>query len=293
MIQTITILSNGSFSPNSVIALGNKYENVGDTLVFNIPSEYGRAHSYAYYLTFKMPKHDIILLPVNIVNNVLTFFITYAVTQYAGTYEMVFLATETAIVDNNIDEAGVVFVSNVMTGVVANNFLTNPVTNEELDENLQTVYDNLMSLYNTVEEKLEDDEFVGPYYYPTVNDGIISWARYKTTSVQPPLPQPVDIRGPRGWTGNYYKPTIASCIISWTGYKYDSQSGGYIVDPGADPVADYNFEQDLVDAVNTKCDVALPSLVEAAVNARIRFEYDVETQTLYIYDVEAIENDGE
>ena len=284
MVQTITILSNGSYSPNSIIDLGNKYENVGDQLIFNIPEDYKPGHNnFAYYLTFKMTKKDRILLPIAVINNQLIFTITTSITKYSGTYEIIFLATETEIVDANDESNSIVFVSNVMQGEVRDNFLTNPVTTETLDENLKTIYDQLMALYNTVDYKLTHDQFMGPYYYPEITDGVISWTREQTSDEQPPLPAAVDIRGPRGYNGNYYRPTIADGIIKWTGYKW--QDGTYIIDPDAAAVEDYNLTTDINAAVEAQCDLDLPDLVEKGLDERIKFEYDTTTQTLYIYDV--------
>ena len=151
MTTKITILSNGSVAPNKPIALGHKYENVGDILQFNIPTQY---KSYHLYLAFRIKKKKPFLLPVNKNGDSCEFQITSTVTKNAGTYEMVFLATENQIVDDDIDTIRMVFISNTMQGIVTDNFIEDCVLEEEMDPNFQTVYDELLDLKQYFEENV-------------------------------------------------------------------------------------------------------------------------------------------
>jgi hypothetical protein len=179
MITKVTILSNGIVSPNSVIKLGNKYESVGDAIVFDIPQNY---LPYHHYLLFKMKKKDTILLPVNYIKdeeglvNGLTFFITTAITKNAGRYEIIFLSSEDKIASqDDLDQRRLVFVSNTIVGEVADNFLTDPINQDVMDKNLEVMYNQMRDVKKQFEDELSSGGFIGPYYKPTVTkDGYIS-----------------------------------------------------------------------------------------------------------------------
>ena len=132
MNTKITITANGNVAPNKVIDLGFKYENVGDVITFEIPEEYKKYH---HYLVFYMKRKDTILLPVND----LTFKVSTTITRNPGTYEIVFIATESMVVNGDINQARKVFVSNTMIGIVKDNFLQDPAPEDFVDPNLQII----------------------------------------------------------------------------------------------------------------------------------------------------------
>lgn len=201
MTTKITILSNGSVAPNKPIALGHKYENVGDILQFNIPTQY---KSYHLYLAFRIKKKKPFLLPVNKNGDSCEFQITSTVTKNAGTYEMVFLATENQIVDDDIDTIRMVFISNTMQGIVTDNFIEDCVLEEEMDPNFQTVYDELLDLKQYFEENVVKvtDEYLDKHLTDAASaaiDAKFKWSwnpdtqtLYIETENIETTPQPVD-----------------------------------------------------------------------------------------------------
>jgi hypothetical protein len=147
-ITNITIMDNGNVSPNSIIQLGNKYENVRDALVFNVPWQ--DPYKYSCYLSLrltsksKVNNNKPILLPVNVLTTAdnqqnLTFFVTTTVTKNAGTYEMVFIASTNPnlndLTETKTDENELIFVSNVFQGVVVDNFLNGEMEINNIDDN--------------------------------------------------------------------------------------------------------------------------------------------------------------
>ncbi len=268
MITTITILSNGNIAPNQTIVLGKQHESVGDILRFEIPNIY---KGYHYYLAFYMKKQDPILLPVNYTNGALDFIITSTVTRNSGTYEMVFIATEDAVIKGNINDARKVFVSTTMLGYVEDNPVDDPVVDEELDENLQIIYDELLDLKNEITYDLDNDVYRGASYIPYVNnDGIISWTRSDGKDIS--IPEPVNLTGPQGRQGAYYIPEENEGIISWS----KSQEGI----PNADPV---DLNPLVENASNNYLNENLKPAVNEAVDAKLRLVWDDENKILKIY----------
>jgi len=54
MIATIQILENGSYSPNRVLPLGNKYDNLDNAyIVFRVPDRYLNYFFYVYAVNGK------------------------------------------------------------------------------------------------------------------------------------------------------------------------------------------------------------------------------------------------
>ena len=268
MITKITILSNGSIAPNRPISLGNKYENVGDKIQFDIPREY---QGYHYYLAFYMKKKDTILLPVNYENGSLQFTITTTITKNPGQYEIIFLATERAIKDGNIDNSRPVFVSTTMYGNVVDNFIDDPVIDEQLDPSLQIIYDELLDLRDEILEDLETDYYRGASYIPDVDtNGFISWTRSDDKDIN--IPTPRNITGPQGKQGPYYQPSETDGVINWN----SSREGMPIVDST-------DLKPMVTKAANDYLDTNLEREVAEAVDQRFTWKWDNENQILYIY----------
>lgn len=282
MITKITILSNGNVSPKSVINLGNKYESVGDTIVFNIPEKY---LSYHHYLLFKMPKKETILLPVNYIKddegivNGLTFFITTTITKNAGTYDIVFLSAEDKInSQDDLDQTRFVFVSSTFKGEVGDNFLSDPINQDVMDENLEVLYNDMLDVKKEFEEKLAEDGFIGPYYKPTVSeDGYISWVVIDQHVNPPVIPDTQRIMGPQG---PYYKPYLTE--DNKLGFQksqdnmdaIDSIDINILIKAAADAYLAANLAAEVEKAV-------VPA-VEDAMDKKFKWCWNSETQTLYI-----------
>ena len=297
MITTITILSNGNIAPNNTIPLGHKYDNGLDSIQFNIPKEYNDDGDikYNHYLAFGMKKVKTILLPISRnTNRILEFIITSTVTCNAGLYDMVYIITEGQIIDSDIDNAKKVFVSDIFKGQVLDNFLVDSDTvTEEMDKNLQIIYDNLLNLRNKIITELENGEYIGDTFIPNVNeDGVLSWTQTKGNQVGEQHIQERNLTGPMG---PYYQPTITE----------DGKSIGFEVknsvlnhDPAeVEPVPVYEMvdevttnylDENLEEVAGGYLDDHLKPTVDAAVDAKFKWTWNPDTQTLYI-EVEEVE----
>lgn len=289
MITKITILSNGSVAPNKPIALGYKYENVGDILEFDIPTEYTPYH---HYLAFYMKKHDIILLPVNKKDKKYQFTIGTTITQNAGTYEIIFLATESKIENNDIDNARKVFISNTMYGVVVDNFLKDPISDDNIDPNIQIVWDNLLDLQDRIEDDLANDAYRGAAYIPDIDEnGILSWERSDKQNIM--IPEPKNITGP---TGPYYIPRMQEGVFYFEKSLFSIPDvDGVNVYAMVKEVSDAYLEGNLENISSAYLDQHLEGAVEESVNAKFKYTWNETTQTLYIEteDIETIPQDVE
>lgn len=277
MITKITILSNGNISPNSTINLGNKYESVGDSIVFDIPQNYLQYH---HYLLFKMAKKNPILLPVNYIKddegivNGLTFFITTTITRNAGKYEIIFLSSESKIQSyDDLDKSRLTFVSNTMTGQVDDNFLTDPIISDGQDANLEIMYNQILDVKQEFEDKLAEDGFVGPYYKPTVSkDGYISWTVIDQHEVPPAIPETQRIMGPQGKEGPYYIPYLTE--NNALGFKKSQEA--------MKDVDEIDINKLIEDASSAYLEANLKAVVDASVDSKFKWEWDDEAQTLNI-----------
>lgn len=107
-------------------------------------------------------------------------------------------ATLQSLLNNNILSSEV-FVSNVILGTVADNHITNPLTSDLEDNNLEIMYNQLRELAQNLEDSWEQGQLDGPYYIPSVNlSGVLSWVGTKPDM---PTPTPTNVRGPKGEQG--------------------------------------------------------------------------------------------
>ena len=271
MNTKITITANGNVAPNKVIDLGFKYENVGDVITFEIPEEYKKYH---HYLVFYMKRKDTILLPVND----LQFKVSTTITRNPGTYEIVFIATESMVVNGDINQARKVFVSNTMIGIVKDNFLQDPAPEDFVDPNLQIIYDKLWDLYDDLTTKNEDDYWRGAAYIPEVlEDGTIKWTRTDGKDILIPAPQ--NIRGPQGFQGPYYSPDVRDGILFW---KHSQ--------PDMPEINEYDIlsaiKDTTTDYVEANFDKKVKPMVDEKVDNTIQLKWDKETRELFIYVAE-------
>jgi hypothetical protein len=276
MNTNITITLNGSIAPKQSFQLGYKYENVQDTLTFIIPTKY---YDYNHYLALQLESEDTdttnptILIPLNKVDNTVVFTISSIVTKNAGTYQITFLSTEKEVVDGNIKEANQVFVSNVFTGYIIDNFLTDPVNDESLDPNIQLIYDDLLNLRKELEQKLSNDYYKGNYYYPSLSeDGFLSW-ELKDGADTSVLPSGKNITGPQGIQGiqgGYYTPSLNA-----DGFTLD-----FTVSQSDLPAIPSVNLKSIVESVVSSYNI--PQLVTDTVKNKFVWKFDTATQTLYI-----------
>lgn len=265
MNTKITLTSNGNYSPNITFDLGNKYENVGDTLEFVVPAIYKKPTNH-YYLAFKMKRMETILLPVE--NYV--FHITRTITDRPGTYEMIFLITENEVVNGDIDEAVKVYVSNVMKGVVKDNFLTDPVTEEVTDKNIELYYNKLDALYDDLNQRVETNYYKGDYYKPAVDEyGYLTWSIKEGYASEIPTSQ--NITGPQGPQGGYYSPSVEDSVVNWE----PSQENLPTVEPT-------DLKPAIKNATDDYLNENLKNEVSAAVDAKFKWTWNPETKTLFI-----------
>ena len=323
MNTKITITKNGNYSPNRVFNFGYKYENVGDTLEFLIPTEFSK--DYHHYLVFKMKKKDAIILPVNKVDGTLRFYITSTITRNPGTYTFIFLSTEREVVNGDIDNAKRVFVSNEMTGVVTDNFLDDPINDENLSDkeyydgyfggetNLEVFYDAMRDLYLDLQDKVITGYYKGEFYLPYWKDDeavTLSWKHYVWDAENEKwivttredegegslIPQDSMLRG---FTGNYYQPQPEvgeDGAIHWKAYNHANKE---IADPNTPTTTNIYTpiekatHQYIEQVFDTKVDPKVEASVNKAVDEAIKFRWDDKTQILYITAVEYDEVESE
>lgn len=229
MIATLTILENGSYSPNHEILFGNKFDNLVDNyLTIRIPTAYQKFFPYMYGRCGSAS----IFLPCNYVDGELRFYVTNSITKTPGKWEMVFVASQTALdlnSDLNINSilfGAQRFISNTFIGVVVDNNLTNPPLNDIVDENLRIYYEDLDKLEKDFRDAWAKGEFDGPYYIPSVDD-YTSDLTWTGTRKDMPTPPAVNIRGKQGIQGEqgiqgpYYIPEINEGKLGFTGSQED------------------------------------------------------------------------
>lgn len=271
----IRLTSNGNYSPNVEFDLGNKYESVGDTMEFILPDAY-KNPTHHYYLAFKMKKLPTFIFPVVDYK----FTITRTITEYPGVYDIIFLITKNEIINGKIDEAVKLYVSSTMHGRVKDNFLTDPITKEVSDKNIELYYNKLDALADQLKYNDENNIYKGDYYKPSVDEvGVLSWEIKQGPASE--ITQSRSIRGPQGIQGGYYQPSEENGTIKWNASQDDLPE-----------VSDINLLPYVENASNTYLDSHLKNEVSAAVDAKFKFIWDDENQILYIY-TEDYQNEGE
>lgn len=280
-ITNITVMDNGNISPNSVIKLGNKYENVRDALVFKVP--WDDPLKYSCYISLKMGKKETIFLPIvpfdTEEGKLLTLLITTTITKNAGIYDMVFVASDN---DNltSLDDAKeneLIFVSNVFQGKVDDNFLQKEMELTGPDDQIKFLYGQMLSLYNVLEDREESDYYKGDYFYPSIDPVTyeLSWQLIKGQDTID-VPPAVNIRGEQGAQGPYYIPQeeLVDGKMGWNKSQED------MVDAPA-----LDFGPTIETTVNNKLaeeDEEGETLIDKAINSKFKWSWDPETQTLFI-----------
>ena len=262
----IRLTSNGNYSPNVEFDLGNKYESVGDTMEFILPDAY-KNPTHHYYLAFKMKKLPTFIFPVVDYK----FTITRAITEHPGVYDIIFLITKNEIINGNIDEAVKLYVSSTMHGRVKDNFLTDPITKEIPDPNIELYYNKLDALADQLTYNDENNIYKGDYYKPSVDEvGVLSWEIKQGPASE--IPQSRSIRGPQGIQGGYYKPSEENGVITWSASQEDLPE-----------VASIDLNPYIENSTNIYLNNNLTNVVNEKVNNTIQLKWKEDTKELFIY----------
>ena len=137
------LLSNKNF--------GNKMDNSITKVIFTDIED--NANLLNKYVAFYSPSSNIFLFPLNSEDN--SFIVTSNLTNEAGLWSMIYLATNTEIVEGNIDSEYKSFVSNAIDFSIEDNFLDDTIEEPIVDENLSIIYEQLEMTINY----LNSDEF--------------------------------------------------------------------------------------------------------------------------------------
>ena len=144
--------------------LGNKYENLDETIVFDLPEEFDSY--YKYLLAFITVDDKQYFSPLPIINN--TVKVSSELTQFAGAWSLYVTCRQQELdltrenVDISAKEGEHVFISDAIYGIVSNSVINKDlVKNTPMDSNLKVVYDDLFDLKKQVETKLANGEFKG------------------------------------------------------------------------------------------------------------------------------------
>lgn len=130
---------------------GNKMDNCVTKVIFTDICEVGDLLNK--YVAFLSPADEIFLFPLNQEDN--SFLVTTSITQLAGTWRMLYLATNTEISEEGeIDTNYKVFVSNSIDFTITENYLSDILEEVIVDENLKIIYEELEQqiLYLSSEE---------------------------------------------------------------------------------------------------------------------------------------------
>lgn len=138
------------------ITLGNQYENVDETIIFELPEEYSDHITYIVAIN----KNDKTTVVLPFTNS--TFKVSNKITYKYGIWYIYVMMREIEI-DLSVDEIDIsakgnehVFISDGIIGVVNKSYIESElVNNVELDPNLQIIYDDLVKLKAQLESLIQ------------------------------------------------------------------------------------------------------------------------------------------
>lgn len=138
------------------ITLGNQYENVDETIVFELPEEYSEHITYIVAIN----KNDKTTVVLPFANN--TFKVSNKITYKYGIWYIYVMMREIEI-DLSVDEIDIsakgdehVFISDGIIGVVNKSYIESELVNNiDLDPNLQIIYDDLVKLKAQLENLIQ------------------------------------------------------------------------------------------------------------------------------------------
>lgn len=155
----ITVNRDGTVStPSGNVFLGNKFENLDETLGFTFPEEFQEYNKYL--IGYHKRRKATVILPIN--NNI--FYVTTGLTYLDGDWTLYAMCRQQVLdlsTDEQVDispkEGEHVFISDGFSATVASNNIDLSVINSTvLDQNLQPIYEELLRL----KDELKNDEVI-------------------------------------------------------------------------------------------------------------------------------------
>ena len=155
----ITVNRDGTVStPSGNVFLGNKFENLDETLGFTFPEQFQEYNKYL--IGYHKRRKATVILPIN--NNI--FYVTTGLTYLDGDWTLYAMCRQRVLdlsTDEQVDispkEGEHVFISDGFSATVAsNNINLSAINSTVLDQNLQPIYEELLRL----KDELKNDEVI-------------------------------------------------------------------------------------------------------------------------------------
>ena len=155
----ITVNRDGTVStPSGNVFLGNKFENLDETLSFTFPEEFQEYNKYL--IGYHKRRKVTVILPIN--DDI--FYVTTGLTYLDGDWTLYAMCRQQVLdlsTDEQVDispkEGEHVFISDGFSATVASNNIDSSVINSTvLDQNLQPIYEELLRL----KDELKNDEVI-------------------------------------------------------------------------------------------------------------------------------------
>ena len=154
---SITVNRDGTVStPSGNVFLGNKFENLDETLSFTFPDEFQEYNKYL--IGYHKRRKVTVILPIN--NDI--FYVTTGLTYLDGDWTLYAMCRQQVLdlssdeeVDISPKEGEHVFISDGFSATVAaNNIDASAINSTILDQNLQVIYEDLLK----VKEELRSEQ---------------------------------------------------------------------------------------------------------------------------------------
>lgn len=153
----ITVNRDGTVStPSNGVFLGNKFENLDETLSFTFPEEFQEYNKYL--IGYHKRRKVTVILPIS--NDI--FYVTTGLTYLDGDWVLYVMCRQQILdlsADEEVDispkEGEHVFISDGFNATVAANSIdASAINSTALDQNLQVIYEDLLK----VKEELKDEQ---------------------------------------------------------------------------------------------------------------------------------------
>ena len=157
----------GTVTPNKIV-LGNMWENNDEKIYFTMPEDFAEYNKYLIGVMKQSTGNQTVVLPIT--ND--TCYVSSDLTHLSGNWNLYVMCRELSIdlkdetIDIGAQDNERVFISNVFTGTVNKNMITqDSIENVPLDTNLQILYDELYVLKKEILDKLnkDDSKLTGSY----------------------------------------------------------------------------------------------------------------------------------
>lgn len=159
----ITVNRDGTVStPSGNVFLGNKFENLDETLSFTFPEEFQEYNKYL--IGYHKRRKATVILPIN--DDI--FYVTTGLTYLDGDWTLYAMCRQQILdlsTDEEVDispkEGEHVFISDGFSATVASNNIDSSVINSTvLDQNLKPIYEELLKTKNDVQEIIESQQAI-------------------------------------------------------------------------------------------------------------------------------------